>query len=214
MATFVRAKLREMASMRYTKMFVLAAALGGILTLPALADAQSRGHAVPRGGGGGGGSVHAGRPPGGPGGPGGPHVAAPYYYRSYGPRVSLGLYYGYPWGWGSFGYGWGYPYYGYYGGYAYPGYGYGGAYLQPGSGGAGYGGVRIDVPQKNAEVWVDGYFAGSVDDFNGRTQQLDLERGAHHLELRAPGFETVSFDVNVEPGRTITYRSALRPERP
>lgn len=197
--------------MRYTKMFVLAAVVGGMLTLPALADAQGRGHAVARGGGGG--SVHAGRPSGGSVGPRG---VAPYRYRSYGygPRVSLGLYYGYPWGWGSFGYGWGYPYYGYYPGYAYPGYGYGGAYVEPGAGGGGYGGVRIDVPQKDAEVYVDGYFAGTVDDFNGRMQQLELDPGPHHLELRAPGFETVSFDVNVEPGRTITYRSALRPARP
>jgi hypothetical protein len=195
--------------MRFTRTLILSAALvGGLLALPALADAQSRGRAVPRG------SVRAGRPPAVRVAP----LSRPfYYYRPYRPGLSLGFYYGYPWGWGSLAFGYPYfgysPYYGYpyYGAYAYPG-GYATAY--PGYGVRAYGGVRIDVPQRDAEVTVDGYFAGTVNDFNGRFQQLDLEPGPHHIEIRANGFEPVSFDVNVEPGRTITYRAALRPARP
>ena len=142
-----------------------------------------------------------------------PYYYTPYYYGGYpafyGPYLS-GYAFGYPtWGFSvgfGFGYGYGYPAYGYpaygYPGYPYPAYGYP---YRP------YGGVRIDVPQRDAEVYLDGYFAGSVDNYDGTFQQLNIEPGAHKLEIRAPGFSTVSFDVNVEPGRTITYRTSLRP---
>jgi hypothetical protein len=53
-----------------------------------------------------------------------------------------------------------------------------------------------------------------VDDFDGTFQHIDLEVGPHHIEIRAPGFETIAFDVNVEPGRTITYRASMRPHEP
>jgi hypothetical protein len=71
--------------------------------------------------------------------------------------------------------------------------------------------VRIDLPQRDAEVYVDGYFAGIVDDYDGAFQQLNLEAGPHRIEVRAPGFTPISFEVNIAPGRTITYRTQLRP---
>lgn len=138
---------------------------------------------------------------------------APYYYRGYGPRLGLGFYSGYG---GYYGrpYGFAYPAYGY-GGYGYPGYGYP-AYGYPGYAVAvrPYGGVRIDLPARDAEVHVDGYFVGIVDDFDGVFQQVNLEPGPHRIEVRAPGFETMAFDVNVEPNRTITYRAGMRPLQP
>jgi hypothetical protein len=174
----------------------LAAAL---VALPAVADAQSRdrrpatGRAVPR----------TGAPPRS----GSVRVVRPYrsYYYApyyYSPFIGYGGFYGpyrygYAWGYPSFGYG--YPAYG----YGYPAYGYG-RYRA-------YGGVRIDLPQKDAEVYVDGYFAGIVDEYDGAFQQLNLEPGAHRIEIRAPGFMTINFEVNIQPGRTITYRTALRP---
>jgi hypothetical protein len=204
--------------MSYPKLITTLGVAAVLLVAPTLASAQgrNRGHAVPRG------SVRGGRPPvvGAP-------YRAPYFHahRAYRPGVNLGFFYGRP---GYFGrylygnpfyaYGWpvdgfGYPAYGYgYGyGYGYPtvvapyGYGYGGY------GGRPYGGVRIDLPQRDAEVFVDGYFVGMVDDFDGRLQQANLEAGPHRIEIRADGFESVAFDVNVEPGRTITYRASMRP---
>ena len=74
-----------------------------------------------------------------------------------------------------------------------------------------YGSVRLEIPQKDAEVYADGYLAGNVDNFDGRFHHLNLEPGPHKIEVRAAGFETISFDVNVEPGRTITYHAAMRP---
>jgi hypothetical protein len=74
--------------------------------------------------------------------------------------------------------------------------------------------LRIDLPQRDAEVFVDGYFVGTVDNFDGAFQQANLEAGPHRIEIRDPGFETISFDVKIEPGRTITYRTAMRPLNP
>jgi hypothetical protein len=157
---------------------------------------QRRGRAVPRG------SVRSG--------PGRVVVvpSRPNYYRTYRPSVNLGFFYGYPGYYG--GYRYGYPAYGYYGpryyGWAPPyGYGYSGYAGRP------YGGVRIDLPQRDAEVYVDGYFVGTVDDFDGRLQQANLETGPHRIEVRHPDFAPITFQVNVEPGRTITYRGDMRP---
>jgi hypothetical protein len=181
--------------MAYGKRVVPLLALAGLLALPVVAGAQSRGRAVPRA------AIRAGRPS--------TVIVArpfrPYYIRPYRPGIAFGLY-GYPW-YGSYGYG--YPWYGY------PGYGYGGYYgTFPRYGMRSYGGVRIDLPQRDAEVYVDGYYTGVVNDFDGAFQQINLEPGPHRIEVRAEGFEPVSFDVRVEPGRTITYRAALREARP
>jgi hypothetical protein len=67
------------------------------------------------------------------------------------------------------------------------------------------------VPQRDAEVYVDGNFAGTIDQNNGT---FNLDAGSHHIEVRAMGFAPVAFEISVVPGRTITYRTALRPERP
>jgi hypothetical protein len=74
-----------------------------------------------------------------------------------------------------------------------------------------YGGVRLDVQPRFAEVHVDGYFAGTVDDFDGTFQRLELEEGPHSIEIRAPGYQPATFDVNVLPGQTIRYRADLQP---
>ena len=127
-----------------------------------------------------------------------------YYY--YYPRQY------YPYGYGSFGLGyfyydpytW-YPYETYqYNNYGFRGYGYGYA----------IGELRLDVNPSYADVFVDGYFAGRVDDFDGIFQSLELEQGAYRIEIVAPGYEPLFFNVRVQPGRKITYRGDMRPLRP
>jgi hypothetical protein len=141
----------------------------------------------------------------------------PYAYRS---SIALGFYggFGYPfYGYGYPYYGYGYPAYGYsYGGYypygyGYGGYGYGG-YAGPVGGYAvsAYGGVRIQGAPRNAQVFVDGYYAGVVDDFDGTFQRLPLEAGAHEIEIRAPGLPPMTYDVNVQPGQTVTIHANVR----
>ncbi|MBY0493881.1 MAG: hypothetical protein K2Y23_06670 [Cyanobacteria bacterium] len=69
-----------------------------------------------------------------------------------------------------------------------------------------YGGVRIKGMARDAQVYVDGAYAGIVDDFDGVFQRLTLEPGAHQIEIRMPGGSPVTLDVNVQVGRTLTIR--------
>lgn len=140
-------------------------------------------------------------------------VWAPSYGRRYftGP-AGFGYYVYDPWSW----YGSGWPAYGAYGAWNSwgPGWGgyYGGGWGGPaGSWGWGIGGVRLRVDHRDAEVYVDGYYAGVVDDFDGMWQQLRLDDGGYRVEIRKRGYETLVFDVRIQPGRTITYRGELVP---
>ena len=109
----------------------------------------------------------------------------PYVYR---PSLGLGVYYG---AGGS------YPY-----GYTPRGY------YDP-IPGRPYGGLRITGAPREAHVFADGYYVGIVNDFDGIFQHLNLEAGAHRIEIEVPGYETIAFDVMVQPGRTITLRADL-----
>ena len=94
----------------------------------------------------------------------------PYYYgypRAYGSYFYFGGYpytvgYGYPWIYDS---AWGYGQTPFYGGYAadYP------DYYQ--------GSLRLKIKPRDAEVYVDDYYVGVVDSFDGVFQRLRLEGG-------------------------------------
>ena len=141
------------------------------------------------------------------------YVAPPVYNYYYYPRRY------YPYGYGAFGLG-----YFYYDPYTWYPPSYYGSYYGSGYGGGYYGGydngyydigeVRLDVSPKFADVYVDGYYAGRVDDFDGIFQALKLESGAHHIQIVAPGYAPLDFDVRVDPGQKITYRGVLPPYRP
>ena len=74
--------------------------------------------------------------------------------------------------------------------------------------GVAYGGLRIVDAPRDAQVFADGYYVGIVDDFDGAFQHLNLEPGPHRVEIHHPGFAApVAFDVDVQPGRTITLRA-------
>lgn len=110
---------------------------------------------------------------------------------------------GYPW-WSS----------GYYGGYyAYdPWLGWYPTYDTTNAGHAGSdieGALRLKVKPVEASVYVDGYYAGVVDDFDGVFQRLQLEPGPHHLEIRLPEHDDLSFDVMIQPDHTTTYRGLM-----
>ena len=98
-----------------------------------------------------------------------------------------------------------YPYTGAYP-YAYGTYGhYGSRYSPYGPTGA----LRLKVRPRHAQVFVDGYFAGSVDDFDGVFQRLRVEAGDHLIEIRAYGYEPLVFDLRMRPGQTMTYEGEL-----
>jgi hypothetical protein len=154
-----------------------------------------------------------------------PRRVVPYGYGArlayrpvYRPGLGIGIYIGSPYRYAypSFGpryYARPYPYYGYYGygapyPYAHPYPSHAGIYAAPPRG-ALYGGVRLEVEPRDAAVYVDGYYAGIVDDFDGAWQRVALEPGPHRFEIVAPGFETLTFEVNVRPGETVRYRGDM-----
>ena len=74
-----------------------------------------------------------------------------------------------------------------------------------------YGDIRLQVRPRNAAVYVDGYYAGIVDDFDGVFQRLTLEVGPHEIELDAPGLDPQVFDVYIDPAQTVNLRTDLYP---
>jgi hypothetical protein len=124
-------------------------------------------------------------------------------------RVGLGIYLGYPVP---------YPVYDPYA-YAAPVYGYPGpepGYPAPGMvtaapGNAAYGGVSLEISPANATVDVDGNYAGVVGDFSDPSRPLSLVAGRHHVQLQAPGYAPMGFDVDVVAGQVIPYRGDLQP---
>lgn len=138
------------------------------------------------------------------------------YSRYYFPGYGFGLGYFYdPFLYDPFYYGFG-PGYGYtygypYGGYAGGGYGggYGGSYGGGSASGLDLGSLRLKIKPRDAKVYVDGYYVGTVDDFDGIFQKLKIEAGGHRIEVRAEGYEVASFDVLITPGETITYEGDL-----
>lgn len=95
--------------------------------------------------------------------------------------------------------------------YGYNGYYGPGAYSPWHVSGYDIGGIRLKIRPRDAQVFVDGYYAGIVDDFDGTFQSLRLEAGGHKIEIHMPGFEDLELDVHVQPGRTLTLSEDLRP---
>jgi hypothetical protein len=122
-------------------------------------------------------------------------AARPYYPVYYSPFYSRWYgWYGWP-GW--------YPY-GFYGPY-YPPYRY--RYDHTGA-------ARIEVEPREAEVYLDGYLVGRVDDFDGWLQRLRVPYGAHEVEIYLPGHRTLRENVLFRPGATVRIAGALGPLPP
>jgi hypothetical protein len=71
------------------------------------------------------------------------------------------------------------------------------------------GSLRLRVEPATAEVFVDGYYAGVVDDFNGLFHHLNLGVGPHHLDVRASGYEPLGVEVYILAHHTAVYRGVL-----
>jgi hypothetical protein len=90
----------------------------------------------------------------------------------------------------------------------YTGYATAGAY-EPPLAGAPAGGVQLDIDPRRAQVFVDGSYAGLVEDFSGYFHHLEVPAGPHDISIVAPGYEPLSFHVIVSPGATLTQRATL-----
>jgi hypothetical protein len=122
------------------------------------------------------------------------HGDRPYSYRSYygsGFYPYNAFYFGYP----RYFYSGYYGYDPYYARYGY-GYGYGHGYRDTGS-------LRVLVDPEKTRVYVDGYYAGIADDFDGIFQRLHISPGRHDITLKLDGYRTHHFRVYVPVGHTV-----------
>jgi hypothetical protein len=69
------------------------------------------------------------------------------------------------------------------------------------------GSLLLEVEPRTADVYVDGFYIGSVSDViqNG----VLLTAGRHWIDLRAAGYDTLTVPVNVQAGQAVRYRGAL-----
>ena len=128
----------------------------------------------------------------------------PYYYgypRAYGSYFHFGGYpytvgYGYPWIYDS---AWGYGQTPFYGGYAAD---YADYYQ---------GSLRLKIKPRDAEVYVDGYYVGVVDSFDGVFQRLRLEEGPHRIEIRHPEHRSIVREVLIVASETVSWEERMQP---
>jgi len=126
-----------------------------------------------------------------------PYYSRPYYYRSYfSPYYSFYSPFFYdPFfydGW--FGYGQYPPYWG-----GYP------RYYEAGSD------LRVQVTPREAEVYLDGYLVGNVDDFDGMLQRLRVPYGEHEVTVYKEGFHSFRQRMLFRPGESYRIRETLQP---
>jgi hypothetical protein len=69
--------------------------------------------------------------------------------------------------------------------------------------------VRLQVTPREAAVYIDGFYAGIVDDFDGFFQRLPLLSGGHTIALYLEGFGTITRRVYLSPGSDLSIRETL-----
>jgi hypothetical protein len=69
--------------------------------------------------------------------------------------------------------------------------------------------VRIQVKPVETEVFVDGYFAGIVDDFDGFFQRLHLPPGEHEVQLYLEGYRSIRETLYLSPGSSYKIRHEM-----
>jgi hypothetical protein len=74
------------------------------------------------------------------------------------------------------------------------------------------GNLRLDIQPASAQVFVDGYFVGTVEDYSNTLGGVRLTAGPHRLEFQAPGYQPLGLDVMMQAGRAITFRADLKPQ--
>lgn len=70
--------------------------------------------------------------------------------------------------------------------------------------------LTLETIPEQAQVYVDGFYVGLAEEFGLRGRPLELSAGSHHIELRSPEHETLSFSVMITADDTIRYRGEMR----
>jgi hypothetical protein len=74
--------------------------------------------------------------------------------------------------------------------------------------------LRILVKPKEASVYVDGYFAGTVEQFDGAFQRLHVMPGQHEITVYLTGYRSLRQRLYLSPRSTRKIEGTLEPLAP
>jgi hypothetical protein len=74
--------------------------------------------------------------------------------------------------------------------------------------------LRFNVKPKEAEVYVDGYFAGKVEDFDGAFQRLHIAPGQHDIIVFMDGYHSLKQKLYLSPNSTRKIEGTLEKLNP
>ena len=69
--------------------------------------------------------------------------------------------------------------------------------------------IKTEVTPKDAEVYVDGYYAGHANDFDGVFKRLHVAPGGHSITFHLQGFRTVTENVYARPDSTFKMNTTM-----
>jgi hypothetical protein len=72
------------------------------------------------------------------------------------------------------------------------------------------GGISFEITPDSAAVFVDGTYMGTAGEFGATSEPLGLNAGRHHVEIRAAGYRTMTFDADVRLADVIPYQGTLQ----
>lgn len=72
------------------------------------------------------------------------------------------------------------------------------------------GGLVLEGLPSAAQVFADGHYVGLAQEFGIGGGPINLDAGSHQIELRAPGYETITFSVRIEPNSLVRYRGEMQ----
>ena len=78
-------------------------------------------------------------------------------------------------------------------------------YYQPGAD------LRIQVKPREAEVYIDGYLVGNVDDYDGVFQRLRVPFGEHEISVYREGFRTITEKMLFRPYQSYNIKQTMQP---
>jgi hypothetical protein len=69
--------------------------------------------------------------------------------------------------------------------------------------------IRFDVKPNDAEVYIDGYYAGIVDDYDGVFQRLHVIPGPHDVTVYRDGYRSFTQKMYLSPNSTVKIKRML-----
>ncbi len=70
--------------------------------------------------------------------------------------------------------------------------------------------IDTDISPEEAEVWLDGQYIGTADDFDGQPDFLYVKPGSYRVEFRAAGYEVYAVDLDVSSGQRVNLGTRMR----